>query len=66
MSALARRESERNNDLDDTSSLLQSRPDGYGLYVGYTSETVIVPQVSHAIKYSIDDFEPIAVTGVCS
>jgi len=42
----------------------RARPDGYTLYVGYTSETVIVPQVSHAIKYSIDDFEPIAVTGL--
>jgi tripartite-type tricarboxylate transporter receptor subunit TctC len=39
-------------------------PDGYTLYVGYTSETVIVPQLSKAAKYSIDDFEPIAVTGL--
>ena len=35
-------------------------PDGYTLYVGYTSETVVVPQVSKSVKYSIDDFEPIA------
>jgi tripartite-type tricarboxylate transporter receptor subunit TctC len=39
-------------------------PDGYTLYVGYTSETVVVPQLSKGAKYSIDDFEPIAVTGL--
>jgi tripartite-type tricarboxylate transporter receptor subunit TctC len=39
-------------------------PDGYTLYVGYTSEVVVVPQVSKSVKYSIDDFEPIAVTGL--
>ena len=38
--------------------------DGYTLYVGYTSETVVVPQLSKGVKYSIDDFEPIAVTGL--
>ena len=38
--------------------------DGYTLYVGYTSETVIVPQLAKGIKYSVDDFEPIAVTGL--
>jgi tripartite-type tricarboxylate transporter receptor subunit TctC len=42
----------------------RANPDGYTLYVGYTSETVIVPQLSKAAKYSIDDFEPIAVTGL--
>jgi len=42
----------------------RASPDGYTLYVGYTSETVIVPQLSKAAKYSIDDFEPIAVTGL--
>jgi tripartite-type tricarboxylate transporter receptor subunit TctC len=41
-----------------------ANPDGYTLYVGYTSETVIVPQLLKTIKYSIDDFEPIAVTGL--
>jgi tripartite-type tricarboxylate transporter receptor subunit TctC len=43
----------------------RANPDGYTLYVGYTSETVIVPQLAKGIKYSIDDFEPIAVTGWC-
>jgi tripartite-type tricarboxylate transporter receptor subunit TctC len=52
------------NGIIGATAAARARPDGYGLYVGYTSETVIVPQVSHAIKYSIDDFEPIAVTGV--
>jgi tripartite-type tricarboxylate transporter receptor subunit TctC len=42
----------------------RANPDGYTLYVGYTSETVVVPQLSRSAKYSIDDFEPIAVTGV--
>jgi tripartite-type tricarboxylate transporter receptor subunit TctC len=42
----------------------RARPDGYTLYVGYTSETVIVPQLSKAIQYSMDDFDPIAVTGL--
>ena len=42
----------------------RANPDGYTLYVGYTSETVIVPQLSRSIKYSIGDFEPIAVTGL--
>jgi tripartite-type tricarboxylate transporter receptor subunit TctC len=42
----------------------RAAPDGYTLYVGYTSETVIVPQLAKGIKYSIDDFEPIAVTGL--
>ena len=39
-------------------------PDGHSLYAGFTSETAVVPQVSKAAKYSLDDFEPIAVTGI--
>jgi tripartite-type tricarboxylate transporter receptor subunit TctC len=39
-------------------------PDGYTLYAGYTSEMVVVPQLSKDVKYSIDDFTPIAVTGI--
>jgi tripartite-type tricarboxylate transporter receptor subunit TctC len=42
----------------------RANPDGYTLYEGYTSETVIVPQLMEGAKYSIDDFEPIAVTGL--
>jgi tripartite-type tricarboxylate transporter receptor subunit TctC len=42
----------------------RATPDGYTLYVGYTSETVVVPQLSKSVKYSVDDFEPIAVTGL--
>lgn len=45
-------------------AVARAAPDGYTLYVGYTSETVVVPQLSKSIKYSIDDFEPIAVTGL--
>jgi tripartite-type tricarboxylate transporter receptor subunit TctC len=37
----------------------RAAPDGYTLYVGYTSETVVVPQLSKGVKYSIDDFEPL-------
>ena len=44
---------------------MRAAPDGYTLYVGYTSETVVVPQISKNAKYSVvDDFEPIAVTGL--
>lgn len=44
---------------------LRAKPDGYTLYVGYTSETVVMPQISTTATYSaIDDFEPIAVTGL--
>ncbi len=44
---------------------MRATPDGYTLYVGYTAETVVVPQISKTHKYSVvDDFEPIAVTGV--
>jgi tripartite-type tricarboxylate transporter receptor subunit TctC len=42
----------------------RANPDGHTLYVGYTSETVVVPQLLKSAKYSIDDFEPIAVTGL--
>ncbi|SRR6266508_2212565 len=42
----------------------RAAPDGYTLYVGYTSEVVVVPQVAKNVKYSIDDFEPIAITGL--
>ena len=44
---------------------IAAKPDGYTLYVGYTSETVVVPQISKTATYSVvDDFEPIAVTGL--
>ena len=43
----------------------RAAPDGYTLYVGYTSETVIVPQLSKAVKYSIDDFERSRSPGWC-
>jgi tripartite-type tricarboxylate transporter receptor subunit TctC len=39
-------------------------PDGYTLYEGYTSEMVVAPQLSKNVKYSLDDFDPIAVTGL--
>jgi tripartite-type tricarboxylate transporter receptor subunit TctC len=42
----------------------RANPDGYTLYEGYTSETVVVPQLMKSAKYSIDDFEPVAVTGL--
>jgi tripartite-type tricarboxylate transporter receptor subunit TctC len=46
-------------------SALRAKPDGYTLYVGYTSETVVMPQISKTATYSaIDDFEPVAVTGL--
>src|SRR5205807_2736078 len=42
----------------------RANPDGYTLYVGYTGEVAIVPQISKNAKYSIDDFEPVAITGI--
>jgi putative tricarboxylic transport membrane protein len=42
----------------------RANPDGYTLYEGYTSETVVVPQLMKGAKYSIDDFEPVAVTSL--
>jgi tripartite-type tricarboxylate transporter receptor subunit TctC len=46
-------------------SALRAKPDGYTLFVGYTSETVVMPQISKTAAYSvIDDFEPIAITGL--
>src|SRR6185369_13745534 len=42
----------------------RANPDGHTLYVGYTSETVIVPPLIKNAKYSVDDFEPIAITGL--
>jgi len=42
----------------------RAAPDGYTLYVGYTAEIVVVPQISRSTKVSIDDFEPVAVTGL--
>ncbi len=41
-----------------------ANPDGHTLYAGFTTETVVVPQLSKTAKYSLDDFEPIAVTGI--
>jgi tripartite-type tricarboxylate transporter receptor subunit TctC len=44
---------------------MHAAPDGYTLYVGYTSESAVVPQISKTAKYSVvDDFEPIAITGI--
>ena len=44
---------------------MAAKPDGYTLYIGYTSETVVVPQISRTAAYSAtDDFEPVAVTGL--
>lgn len=43
----------------------RSPPDGHTLFVGYTAETVILPQISKAADFSVvTDFEPVAVTGL--
>jgi tripartite-type tricarboxylate transporter receptor subunit TctC len=42
----------------------RASPDGHTLYAGFTTETAVVPQLSRNAKYSLDDFEPIAVTGI--
>jgi tripartite-type tricarboxylate transporter receptor subunit TctC len=44
---------------------MRAAPDGYTLINAYTAESVVVPQISKNAKYSVvDDFEPIAITGV--
>jgi tripartite-type tricarboxylate transporter receptor subunit TctC len=44
---------------------MRAAPDGHTLYNSYTAEAVIVPHISKNAKYSVvDDFEPIAVTGL--
>jgi tripartite-type tricarboxylate transporter receptor subunit TctC len=44
-------------------SVARAAPDGYTLLLGFTTEMVVVPQMSKTAKYSIGDFEPVAVTG---
>jgi len=44
---------------------MHAKPDGYTLFVGYTSEAVVVPQISKTLHYSVaNDFVPIAITGL--
>ena len=44
---------------------MRANPDGYTLLNSYTAEAVVVPQISKTHKYSaVDDFEPIAITGL--
>jgi tripartite-type tricarboxylate transporter receptor subunit TctC len=44
---------------------MRATPDGYTLVNSYTAEAVVVPQMSTTHNYSVlNDFEPIAVTGV--
>ena len=44
---------------------MRAKPDGYTLLNSYTAEAVVVPQISKTHKYSaVDDFEPIAITGL--
>ena len=44
-------------------SVARAEPDGYTLLLSYPTEIVAMPQMSKSVKYSIADFEPIAVTG---
>src|SRR5919197_698548 len=46
------------------SQVERASPDGHTLYAGFTTEMAVVPQLSKSAKYSLDDFEPIAVTGI--
>ena len=43
---------------------LRASPDGHTLLLSYTSELVVVPQVNRNVRYSVEDFTPIAVTGI--
>src|SRR5262245_35627501 len=42
----------------------RASPDGHTLYAGFTTEMAVVPQLSKSAKYSLDDFEPLAVAGI--
>ena len=42
----------------------RASPDGHTLYAGFTTEMAVVPQLSKSAKYTLDDFDPIAVTGI--
>jgi tripartite-type tricarboxylate transporter receptor subunit TctC len=42
----------------------RANPDGHTLYAGFTTEMAVVPQLSRNAKYSLDDFEPVAITGI--
>jgi tripartite-type tricarboxylate transporter receptor subunit TctC len=43
-------------------SVLRAAPDGYTLLAAFTTEIVVAPQTQKSAKYSVADFEPIAVT----
>jgi tripartite-type tricarboxylate transporter receptor subunit TctC len=43
---------------------MRAAPDGYTLLASFTSELVLAPQMNPNVKYTVGDFEPIAVTGI--
>jgi tripartite-type tricarboxylate transporter receptor subunit TctC len=45
-------------------SVARAAPDGYTLLASFTTEIAVVPQTSKNAKYSLDDFDPIAVSGI--
>jgi tripartite-type tricarboxylate transporter receptor subunit TctC len=44
-------------------SVMRAQPDGYTLLLSFTTETVVMPQISQTARYAMADFTPIAVTG---
>jgi tripartite-type tricarboxylate transporter receptor subunit TctC len=44
-------------------SVMRAPPDGYTLLLGFTTEMVVMPQISPTARYAMADFTPIAVTG---
>ncbi len=44
-------------------SVMRAEPDGYTLLLGFTTELAVMPRMSKAVRYSVADFVPIAVTG---
>ena len=44
-------------------SVMRAPPDGYTLLLGFTTEMVVMPQISQTARYAMADFTPIAVTG---
>ena len=44
-------------------SVMRAPPDGYTLLLGFTTEMVVMPQISQSARYAMADFTPIAMTG---
>lgn len=44
--------------------VLNAKPDGYGVFQGSVTETILVPLANAAVKFKSDDFRPVQMIGV--